>query len=495
MNDRAGLRMFGMLLSATVHRWLGGAGIPRRLHVPALVAGIVAVDAVSAYFTYELQASLRPLAGFLSESPFRQTVLEYVLLALSSSATLLVVFGESSASQATQVVAMLRPLPVSRAFLAVARSLPPALALLVIAVSALPPAVAVIVALGWSDVPRVVAAVGASIASGAAIGLAAVAVLRAVRAGNGRGLPATTRYPIAVCAWAALGALQVWWLQATGASPAPLAWALVWPAAALSLAGVSAGAAIAAALLAAAYLVLAATAYVAAPEPEIAVLLRRVRLPWKARGRSAAFRLELLRLWRTGRMRSVAAVNAILGLLGAVAAATLPPDQRHAFALLIVLTLAVLWMAIPLMARGVGAWHEPLQLQLGASPARWALTLTAASWTFAAAVAAPGLVLLAVVEGDAQVGVAGAFLTIAGFGIASLIGFTIPAGGENTVGEVSGMVLGGLSLLAAVWIAGQVVHSTTAAAVAIGLVAVALAPLTGVIESARWRVDTGASRA
>ena len=493
--DRYGLKMAGMLVSATVHRWLGGAGIPRRFHVPTLIAAVVAIDALSAYFTFELRSQLAPVAQLVKISPIRLAVLQYAILGLSSGAMLLIVFGESSASQATQLLATVRTLPVSRAFLSAARSLPTAFTLLVIAVSALPPAVTVLVVLGWSDVLGVVTGVAAAMATGAAMGLAVVAGIRAIRIAPGRGLPSTTRYPLAVCIWAATVALQVWLLQSgSSSSIGPVDWLLVWPAAAKGIDGAAAGPVAAAGLIGAAYLVLAAILYVTSPEPETAALMRKVRLRWRAAGYLPAYRMEMLRLWRTGRIRSVAAVNLLLGMLAAVALLWLPADSRKSLAALVAVTLAILWMAIPLMARGVGIWHSPVQLQLGMSPVVWALAVTASAWTFSAIVAAPALVLLALVIGDPQIITVGAFLALFGFSIASLVGFTFPAGGENTVGEVSGMVVCGISLMMAVWVVGQLIRSTITASVVMGVAGVLLAPMTGAIERTRWRVDIGSSR-
>jgi hypothetical protein len=493
--DRYGMRMAGMLMAATVHRWLGGAGIPRRLHFPTLIASIAVIDAASTYFTVELHTTLGPIAQFMAVSPYRQPALEYLLLGVSAAATLLVVFGESAATQATQLIASVRALPVSSSFLSVARSLPTALTLLVLAISAAPPTVALVVAFGWLDIPRASLGVAAAIATGAAEGLAVVAGVRALKLGR-RHLPPTSRYPLAVCIWAGATALQVEWVRvAPGPAIAGVDWALVWPAAAKGIAMASTAACTASALIAVAYLIFGAILYIASPEPETGALLRRMRLRWSANGSVPLLRMEVLRLWRAGRIRSVAAVNLILGVLGVAAITSAPAGSRDSFALLVIMVLAVLWMAIPLMARGVGTWHSPVQLQLGASPVRWALAVTAASWLFAAAVAAPSLVLLAVTVGDARVLVTGAFLTAFAFAVASLIGFSVPAGGENTVGEVSGMVAGGMAVLVAVWGAGQVIHSAVTSAVVVGVIGLCIAPLTGLIESARWRTDTRSSRA
>jgi hypothetical protein len=493
--DRYGVRMARVLVSATVHRWLGGAGIPRRLHFPLLIAVIGVIDALSGYFTVHLQASLGPLAQLITASPYRLAVLDYLMLGIASGAALLIVFGESAATQATQLMASVRALPVSRAFISVARSLPTALTLLVLATSGLPPTVAVVAAFGWPDIPRGLAGVAAAIASGSAVGLAMVALVRTVRVGGGH-LPPTTRYPAAVCLWAAVTAAEVLWQRGTaGTDIGPVDWVLVWPAAAKGIELSAPAPTAAAALLGGAYLLVAGVLYVVSPEHGTAALLRRLRLRWSARGRLPVLRMEILRLWRTGRIRSVAAVNLILGLLGVVALMWSPADSRDSFALVVVVVLAILWMAIPLMARGVGRWHSPVQLQLGTSPARWALDVTAASWLFAALVALPCLLLLTIVVGDVRVLVAGTFMSIFGFSVASLIGFSVPAGGENTVGEVSGMVAGGLAVLTAVWISGQLIQNAIAAAVVIGALGLVLAPLTGAIEHARWRTDIGSSRA
>jgi hypothetical protein len=494
--DSYALRMVGVLAAATIHRWLGGAGIPRRYHYLSLIAGVLVVDGLSVYFSVGLRDSLEPLAQSIAASPFRLSILEYLFLTMAGAAMLMVVFAESSASQSTQLVATARTLPVSRQFLTIARGLPTALALGVLGVGVLPPAVATVVLIGGVDLPRATLALGVAMSIGVAWGLLVIAALRMLPYGAGRGLPASVRYPIAVCAWAVVVGLQVWWLQT---SPVPgqtaLDWAMVWPLAVKGMDSAAVLPMVGSVLIAAACLVAAGAIYILSPEPEARVLLRTVRLRWTATAPLALLRLEVLRLWRTGRVRSVAAVNLILGVLAAAALLALPELSRGSFGMLAVMSLAVLWMAIPMMSRGVGRWHQPMQLQVGISPLLWGWAVTAAGCLWGVVAAAPSLILLSLVASDFNLLTVGAFLTVFGFGLGSLFGFVFPAGGENTVGEVVGVIICGIALFAGVWIAGQALKSPTDSAALLGIVGAALLPATGLIEMARWRVDIGSSRA
>jgi len=494
--DSYALRMFGVVAAATIHRWLGGAGIPRRYHFLSLVGGVLVVDGLSVYFSVGLRDSLGPLAQSIAASPFRLSILEYLFLTMAGAAMLMIVFAESSASQSTQLVATARALPVSKQFLAIARSLPTALALGVLGVGALPPAIALVVLIGQVSLPRAALALGVAMFTGVAWGLVVIAALRALPYGAGRGLPASVRYPIAVCTWAVTVALQVWWLQT---SPAPgqsaLDWVLVWPVAVSGMDATAALPLVSSALIAAVCLLAAGTLYLLSPEPDARVLLRTVRLRWTATAPMALLRLEMLRLWRTGRVRSVAAVNLILGLLAGVALLALPEPSRSSFGVLAVMSLAVLWTAIPMMSRGVGPWHQPMQLQVGISPLKWGWAVTAAGCVWGVVTAAPSLILLSLVARDSNLLLVGALLTVFGFGLGSLFGFVFPAGGENTLGEVVGVMVCGIAIFAGVWIASQVLKAPTDAAAVLGIVGAALLPATGLIEMARWRVDIGSSRA
>lgn len=494
--DRYSLRMAGVLAAATIHKWLGGAGIPRRFHALSLIGAVVAIDGLSVYFTFGLRDSLGSVATSIAASPLRVPVLDYFFLVVAGGAMLLIVFAESSTSHATQLLATVRALPVSKQFLTVARGLPTGLALGVVGVSALPPAVAIVVLMGGVDVPRAALAIGATMFTGIAWGLLVVAAVRAVPGSGGRGLPPTVRYPIAVCIWAASIALQVWWLRSsTDMNTTAIDWALAWPAAAKGIGTGDAMLLVGAALLAIGYVVAAVIFYLMSPEPETHALLRKVRVRWASRPPLPVLRLEMLRMWRTGRLRSVAAVNLILGFLADAAILWLPPVSRRSAAMFAVLALAVLWMAIPLMARGVGRWHIPIQLQLGISPLRWSWSVTAAGFLWGAISAVPPLIVLSIIAGDAAVLATGALLTMFGFSLAALVGFLFPAGGENTVGEVVGVIICGIALFVAVWTTGQAFRSETTSAVVLGIVGALLAPATGLIELGRWRVDIGSSRA
>jgi hypothetical protein len=269
---------------------------------------------------------------------------------------------------------------------------------------------------------------------------------------------------------------------------------LGWPAAAKGIGTGDTFLLTGAVLVAAAYSIVAVVFYIKSPEPETHVLLRSVKVRWSP-GPLAVLRMELLRLWRSGRMRSVAAVNLILGILADVAILSLPEPSRPSIARFAVLALAILWMAIPLMARGVGRWHNPMQLQLGISPIRWAWSVTAAGFLLGALTAAPPLIALSLITADGAVLLTGACLTLFGFSVAALVGFLFPAGGENTIGEIAGMIICGIALFLAVWLSAQAFSSEIDAAIALGIIGVVLVPATGLIEMARWRIDIGSSRA
>jgi hypothetical protein len=394
-------------------------------------------------------------------------------------------------------VATVRALPVSKQFLTVARSLPTALALGVFGVSALPPAVTIVVLIGAVDLPRAALAVGATMAIGVAWGLFVVSAIRALAGSGNRALPLTVRYPVAVCLWAGTVALQVWWLRSSlpGVNVTPVDWVLAWPAAAKGIGNGDPTLLVGSALLAVAYVIFTVVFYLVAPEPETHALLRSVNVRWTSRLPLPIVRMEMLRLWRTGRLRSVAAVNLILGFLVDAAILWLPASSRQSVAMFAVLGLAILWLAIPLMARGVGRWHSPIQLQLGISPLRWGWSITAAGFMWGALSAVPPLIVLSVIAGDATILAIGALLTMFGFSLAAVVGFLFPAGGENTVGEVVGMIICGIALLAAVWAAGQAFRSETTSAVVLGILGAILVPTTGLIELGRWRTDIGSSRA
>ena len=493
--DRYAFRLVAVLVAATLHRWLGGIGIPRRYHVLSLVAAVLVVDGMSAYFTLGLRDAMDPLARAIAESPYRLPILEYLLLGVAGAAMLVIVFVESSASQMTQLATGARALPLSERFLTTARSLPSALALAVLGIGVMPPVVALVVLFGGIGVDSAVLALAAAMSSGAAWGLLVIAGLRAIQGTGGRWFPATVRYPIAVCIWAMAVGLQAWWLQAFAGSGTTLSdWLLVWPAAAKGLFQSGLAEVTVAALIAFTGLIAASTFYLVSPEPDSRALLRGVTLRWTVAAPMPLLRLELLRLWRTGRARSVAAVNLILGLLASGFMLAVPAASRPAAAPLAVISLAVLWMAMPMMARGVGRWHAPSQLQLGISPVRWGWTVTAAGFLWGALTALPSLTLLSLVMGDASLLAIGAGLVVFAFSVGALFGFVFAAGGENTVGEVVGMIVCGGAVFASLWAAGQALPSLVTASVMLGAVGVVLLPATGLVEMARWRVDIGSSR-
>jgi hypothetical protein len=493
--DRYAFRLLVVLAAATLHGWLGGIGIPRRYHVLSVVAGIIAIDGLSVHFTFGLKDAMDPFAQAIAASPYRLPILEYLLLGVAGAAMLLIVFIESSASQLTKLMAGTRALPLSDRFLTTARSLPSAMALAVLGAGAMPPLVALVVLFGGIDVGRAALALTSATAAGAMWGLLVIALLRALQRAEGRGLPVTVRYPIAVCAWAAVVGLQAWWLQSFAASGTTVIdWVLVWPAAAKSLYQPELIALFSAALIASTGLVASATFYLVSPEPDSRVLLRSVGVRWEAAGPLPLLRLELLRLWRTGRVRSVVAVNVILGLLGCGFVVAVPTASRQGAATFAVISLAVLWMALPMMARGVGRWHVPIQLQLGVSPWRWGWTVAVAGFLWGGVTAVPCLLLLSALMADASLLATGAGIAVFAFGLGALFGFIFAAGGENTVGEVVGMIVCGAALFASLWAAGQALHSIVTAAAVLGVIGALLLPATGVVEMARWRIDIGSSR-
>jgi hypothetical protein len=494
--DKYAFRMAGVLAAATIHRWLGGAGIPRRFHVSSLAAAVIAIDAVSAYFSFGLRDSLGSFAGFVAASHLRLPFLEYSLLAVAAGMMLLIVFAESSASQATQLVAAARALPVSRQFLTVARNLPTGLALAVVGIGALPPAVALVVLIGGVDVLHAALAIGLVMAAGLAAGLVVVAAIRAIPWGGRSGLPTTMRYPVAVCVWAGFVVLQVVWLQSSSGQTANVVdWVLEWPLAARWLDAGGSVLLLGEVLIGVAYLVLAVGAYVMAPEPEHYAALQNVTFRWTASLPLPLVRMEMLRLWRTGRFRSIAAVNLILGFLADGAMLWAPASSRKSVAMTAVIPLAVLWMALPLMARGVGRWHVPTQLQLGISPLTWAWSVMAAGFVWTAITAGPPLLALTIIGGDPAIFATGALLTVFGVSLASFVGFVLPAGGENPVGEVAGMIICGILMFVGLWAVGQAFRLPTTEALMLAVLGLGAMPAVGLIELTRWRIDIGTSRA
>ena len=217
-----------------------------------------------------------------------------------------------------------------------------------------------------------------------------------------------------------------------------------------------------------------------------ALMAVRLRFSWQRR--PTLFWLEIARILR--HRRTVAwALSALLvfgGLL--VATATVDEAGRAGIVDNAVLVACQLLAYVPLLARGMSARPLPYVMRLGFRPRAWALAVMLASGAVSLVLLVPFLVALAVLGGDASVVPAGLTLMVFVVVTASIVGFAMMPGEDNSAAEFpAAAIVFAVTLVLALGMS-RLMGTTDLLPLAavMALIAAALAWIPGALEAGRW---------
>ena len=225
--------------------------------------------------------------------------------------------------------------------------------------------------------------------------------------------------------------------------------------------------------------------------------LMPVRLRFSWRRRPVLFWLEIARILR--HRRTVAwALSALLvfgGLL--VATATVDHAGRAGIVDNAILVGCQLLGYVPLLARGMSARPLPYVMRLGFGPRAWALAVMLASGAVSLVLLVPFLVALSALGGDASAVPAGVTLMVFVIVTASIVGFAMMPGEDNSAAEFpAAAIVFAVTLVVTLGIS-RLIGTTDLLVLAAVMapIAAALAWIPGALEAGRWsQVDLPAHR-